>query len=115
MLNPRTVTSDAPPRIQNARVVTSTVRPVGSSARNTVLPETENWPELGLDATWSSGWPSTYTCCRRKQRSPVPSRHCPCPVNDGSPDADQNAPFLVQAVQTSLPRISAPGLPMSVN
>ena len=106
ILNPSIRTSSARPVIQRARVLTSTVRPVGSSARRTSSPRTVNWPAAGRPPTRS-------TRCRPGRPGAAAGSHDPPGIRRaperGQATVDPEAVRRVQSDQTSLPRISAPG------
>src|SRR5579864_3437207 len=78
-------------------------------------PSSANWPLAGEPERASvSRVPSMNTCSACKQRFSG-ELHVPCVVKLGTDWVDvQTFPVADQPVQTSLPRISAPGAPMRV-
>src|SRR5438094_980870 len=125
MVRLRMVTPSALVLIQRARVVTSTVWPLGLSPRRTrrsVVLTSANWPEAGCvpGATGSSAWPSKKTCSGHKQRLFVPaSQALGSALTSGRGGTacwlSHVAPCWFQAVHTSEPRISLPAWPARVS
>src|SRR5579864_5134476 len=120
------VTPSEPMVIQRVRVVTSIRWPVGLSPRMTCRAESSaNCPEAGIapvpDPSGYRALPSRKTCSEIRQRivGSDGSQRLSLSLATGKGGTVswliQVNPVCVQAVQTSEPRISAPGCPASVS